>query len=72
MSLSKEYDGYYTTGGLHFVGGGSDIWVNDWIELISKKLNVTPLKKTTIKFLNWFAEYNIIPKGMALKISSNM
>ena len=27
-----------------------------------------PLKKTTIKFLNWFSEYNIIPKGMALKL----
>ena len=31
-------------------------------------MNVSPLKKTTIKFLNWFAEYNIIPKGMALKL----
>ena len=38
------------------------------IKTISKKLNVTPLKKTTIKFLNWFAEYNIIPKGMVLKL----
>ena len=35
---------------------------------VLKKLNVSPLKKTTIKFLNWFAEYNIIPKGMALKL----
>ena len=34
---------------------------------VSKKLNVTPLKKTTINFLNWSAEYNIIPKGMAFK-----
>ena len=42
MSLSKEYDVYYTTGGLHFVGGGSDIWVNNWIELIPKKLKVKP------------------------------
>ena len=32
------------------------------------KLNVTPLKKNTIDFLNWFAKYNIIPKGMALKL----
>ena len=31
-------------------------------------MNVSPLKKTTIKFLNWFSEYNIIPKGMALKL----
>ena len=35
---------------------------------VLKKLNVMPLKKTTIKFLNWFSEYNIIPKGMALKL----
>ena len=38
------------------------------IKTVLKKLNVSPLKKTTIKFLNWFAEYNIIPKGMALKL----
>ena len=45
------------------------------LKSVLKKLNVTPLKKTTIKFLNWFAEYNIIPKGMALKLvllSSNV
>ena len=38
------------------------------VKNILKKLNVTPLKRTTMKFLNWFAEYNIIPKGMALKL----
>ena len=38
------------------------------IKSVIKKLEVTPLKKTTIKFLNWFSEYNIIPKGMALKL----
>ena len=38
------------------------------IRSILKKLNVSPLKKSTIKFLNWFSEYNIIPKGMALKL----
>ena len=38
------------------------------IKKILKKLDVSPLKKTTIKFLNWFSEYNIIPKGMALKL----
>jgi len=45
------------------------------IKNVLKKLDVTPLKKTTIKFLNWFSEYNIIPKGMALKLvllSSNV
>ncbi len=38
------------------------------IRSIQKKLDVTPLKKDTINFLNWFAEYNLIPKGMALKL----
>tara|TARA_B100000700_G_scaffold30418_1_gene29290 strand:- start:1210 stop:3165 length:1956 start_codon:yes stop_codon:yes gene_type:complete len=38
------------------------------IKSVLKKLDVTPLKKTTIKFLNWFSEYNIIPKGMVLKL----
>ena len=38
------------------------------IKQIIKKLDVVPLKKNTINFLNWFAEYNLIPKGMALKL----
>ena len=38
------------------------------IKSVLKKLNVTSLKKTTIKFLNWFSDYNIIPKGMSLKL----
>ena len=38
------------------------------IKKIIKKLEVPRLKKSTIKFLNWFSEYNIIPKGMALKL----
>ena len=38
------------------------------IKNIVMKLNITPLKKSTIKFLNWFSEYNLIPKGMALKL----
>ena len=38
------------------------------VKNVLKKLDVIPLKKTTIKFLNWFSEYNIIPKGMALKL----
>ena len=47
---------------------------NFQIKNVLKKLDVNPLKKKTIKFLNWFSEYNIIPKGMALKmvlLSSN-
>ena len=38
------------------------------IKSIFQKLDVVPLKKKTISFLNWFAEYNLIPKGMALKL----
>ena len=38
------------------------------IKNIVMKLNITPLKKSTINFLNWFSEYNLIPKGMALKL----
>ena len=38
------------------------------IKKVLRKLDVTPLKKNTIKFLNWFSEYNVIPKGMALKL----
>jgi len=38
------------------------------IKKILRKLDVPPLKKKTIKFLNWFSEYNMTPKGMALKL----
>ncbi len=38
------------------------------IKTVTKKLNITPLKLKTIKFLNWFAVYNIVPKGMVLKL----
>ena len=38
------------------------------IKKILKKLNISPLKKKTIDFLNWFSEYNLVPKGMALKL----
>ena len=38
------------------------------LKKVFKKLKVKPIKKTTINFLNWFSEYNIIPKGMALKL----
>ena len=38
------------------------------IKKVLRKLDVSPLKKNTIKFLNWFSEYNMIPKGMALKL----
>ena len=32
------------------------------IKKIIKKLNILKLKKNTLNFLNWFAEYNIVPK----------
>jgi primosomal protein N' (replication factor Y) (superfamily II helicase) len=38
------------------------------IKKVIKKLAVPALKKNTIKFLNWFSEYNMIPRGMALKL----
>ncbi|MDB9739357.1 primosomal protein N' [Candidatus Pelagibacter sp.] len=38
------------------------------IKKVLRKLNVPPLKKNIIKFLNWFSEYNMTPKGMALKL----
>ena len=38
------------------------------LKSISKKLDINPLKKTTINFLNWFSKYNIVPIGMTLKL----
>ncbi len=36
---------------------------------IIRKLEIPRLKKKTLDFLNWFSEYNIVPKGMALKLA---
>ena len=36
---------------------------------IIKKLKVPNLTKKMVNFINWFAEYNVIPKGMVLKLS---
>ena len=38
------------------------------IKKIKKILNIEKLNKNFLKFLNWFSEYNIVPKGMALKL----
>ena len=35
---------------------------------IIKKLDIPTLKRNIIEFLNWFSDYNIVPKGMALKL----
>ena len=38
------------------------------IKKVINKLDIPSLKKSTLDFLNWFSEYNIVPKGMALKL----
>ena len=38
------------------------------IKKIKNFLNIEKLNENTIKFLNWFSEYNLVPKGMALKL----
>ena len=38
------------------------------VKKVIKKINITPLNKNIINFLNKFASYNLIPKGMALKL----
>ena len=38
------------------------------IKKVLQKLDVPALKKDTINFLNWFSQYNMVPKGMALKL----
>ena len=38
------------------------------IKKIKKTFNINQLNENSIKFLNWFSEYNIVPKGMALKL----
>ena len=38
------------------------------VKKIIKKLQIPSLKKNTLNFLNWFSEYNLVPKGMALKL----
>ena len=38
------------------------------VKKIIRKLQIPNLKKKTLAFLNWFSEYNLVPKGMALKL----
>ncbi len=35
---------------------------------VIKKFDIPGLKKETVKFLDWFSQYNLIPRGMALKL----
>ena len=39
------------------------------VKKILNKIEISSLKKDTIKFLNWFSQYNLVPKGMALKLT---
>jgi len=38
------------------------------VKQIIKKFEIPSLNKNTMKFLDWFSKYNMIPKGMALKL----
>ena len=38
------------------------------VKKVISKLNIPSLNQDTINFLNWFSQYNLIPKGMALKL----
>ena len=38
------------------------------IKKIIRKLEIPNLKKKTLEFLDWFSAYNLVPKGMALKL----
>jgi len=38
------------------------------LKKIIKKMEVNLLNTRTIKFLNWFSKYNLVPVGMALKL----
>ena len=41
---------------------------NFQIKKVLKKLDIQSMNENTIKFFNWFSEYNIIPRGMSLKL----
>jgi len=38
------------------------------IKKISKKINITNLNSSMIKFISWFSKYNLVPLGMSLKM----
>ena len=38
------------------------------VKTISKKINVTKLNLSMIKFISWFSKYNLVPLGMTLKM----
>jgi len=38
------------------------------IKKISKKINITKLNSSMLKFIAWFSKYNLVPLGMSLKM----
>ena len=38
------------------------------LKKIEKKVSITGLNKKIIKFINWFSIYNVVPKGLILKM----
>ena len=38
------------------------------IKKVIGKIEIKPLSENTINFLNWFSQYNLIPRGMSLKL----
>jgi hypothetical protein len=52
------YDVYYTTGGGPYTNAGTDKWVNDWLELISPKLDVKPILLIHRNKPNNFDDFN--------------
>ena len=38
------------------------------IKKISKKINITKLNSSMLKFITWFSKYNLVPLGMSLKM----
>lgn len=41
--MNEVYDVYYSTGGAQLVGGGADVWVNNWIEEVAPHLDTKPI-----------------------------
>ena len=64
---SKIFDIYITTGAGNTVGGGSDVWVNNWLKLIPKHLDIKPiLLIDNYRFQGFEEEYSL---GDAITVS---
>ena len=38
------------------------------IKKIEKKINLSPISKNLINFIDWFSKYNMVPLGLTLKL----